>query len=90
MGKIKLYWPLFMSLVLLIILAIIKTEEIYEVNNILFAIAYILLAISFPYVVIKEAERFRRQGRYKTTYRLTFGAGFICSMFLLKAIEYLF
>lgn len=84
------YIPIIIGVFLLATFYFLEAQNKLEVNNFVYFLIYLLLGLGFPYCLFIESEKFRKKGKYKTVYRLTFGAGFICSMFLLEALNTLF
>jgi hypothetical protein len=90
MKKLKVYFPLLACFTFFLTLTLLKVLHICIVNDLLLSISYLLLAISFTYVLAKEAEIFRLKDKHKVSFRLMYVGGFISFSLLVKSIEYFF
>ncbi|MCW1735150.1 hypothetical protein [Anaerorudis cellulosivorans] len=88
--QIKIGWPFIAAAIIFILLVIFSTSGVYNVSDILFGAAYILLAITVTYTCNKAAKRFQKNGKYESCARLLYGAGLLSGLWLCEAIEYLF
>lgn len=88
--QIKIGWPFIAAAIIFILLVIFSTSGVYNVSDILFGAAYILLAITVTYTCNKAAKRFQKNGNYGSSARLLYGAGLLTGLWLCEAIEYLF
>jgi 4-amino-4-deoxy-L-arabinose transferase-like glycosyltransferase len=88
--QIKIGWPFIAAAIIFILLVIFSTSGVYNVSDILFGAAYILLAITVTYTCNKAAKRFQKNGKYESCARLLYGAGLLTGLWLCEAIEYLF
>ena len=59
-----------------------------NISELIDCLLYLFMALSLPYTAIVEAEKARKNGNHKKTYRLTFAAGMICFMFLQISLKY--
>ena len=62
--QIKIGWPFIAAAIIFILLVIFSTSGVYNVSDILFGAAYILLAITVTYTCNKAAKRFQKNGKY--------------------------
>ena len=88
--QIKIGWPFIAAAIIFILLVIFSTSGLYNVSDILFGAAYILLAVTVTYTCYKAAKRFQINGKYGSCARLLYGAGLLSGLWLCEAIEYLF
>ena len=88
--QIKIGWPFIAAAIIFILLVIFSTSGVYNVSDILFGAAYILLAITVTYTCNKAAKRFQKNGKYESCARLLYRAGLLTGLWLCEAIEYLF
>jgi hypothetical protein len=85
--KYKHYIPLLFFAIVQISFNIISILKDAKLSHGLYALVQLGLAISFVYVLTKEAKKFQAKGKYGTVYRLMFAAGFACCAFLFSALR---
>lgn len=88
--QIKIGWSFIAAAIIFILLVIFSTSGVYNVSDILFGAAYILLAITVTHTCYKAAKRFQKNGKYGSCARLLYGAGILSGLWLCEAVKYLF
>ncbi len=83
-------WTFVVSAGIFIILTVLSATGIYDVSNILFGLAKILLALTITYTSVNESKSFYKKGKYFASNRFVYGAGFLSGLWLYDAIQYLF
>ncbi|MGV8093038.1 MAG: hypothetical protein AB2L24_14365 [Mangrovibacterium sp.] len=58
-----------------------------DIPNWATAATSLCIGFSFAYALTKEAKKFQSKGKYGSVYRIMFGAGAICAMFIFEALR---
>lgn len=88
--QLRISWTFAIAAVIFILLVIFSTSGLYDVNNIFFGVAKILLAVTITYTCVKVSKSFQKKGKYSAATWFTYGAGLLSGLWLYDAIQYLF
>lgn len=88
--QLKVSWAFAIAACIFILLVIFSTSGLYNVPDIFWGIAYILLAVTLTITCLKASKRFQQKGRYATCSRLMYVAGLLSGLWLYEAIKHLF
>lgn len=87
--QFKISWTFIVAAIIFVLIVLFRTMDIYNVNDVILGIAYILLAVTLTFTCNKAAGRFQRKGRYNTGVRLMYAAGLLSGLWLYEAIKLL-
>lgn len=88
--QFKISWTFLVATIIFVLIVLFRTKDIYNVNDVILGIAFILLAVTVTYTCINVAGKFQRKGRYNTSMRFMYAAGLLSGLWLYEAIKYLF
>ncbi len=88
--QLRTSWTFAVAVGIFILLTVLSTTRIYDVSNIFFGVAKILLAVTITYTCVKVSKSFHKKGKYSTSTLFTYGAGLLSGLWLYDAIQYLF
>ncbi|MFA7104035.1 MAG: hypothetical protein WC165_02700 [Dysgonamonadaceae bacterium] len=88
--QFKISWPFLIATVILIVLVILSTSGIYDVNDFLFGIIDLLLAGTFSYACIMGGKESYKNRKYWRIVLIVYGAGLLSGLFVYEAIDRLF
>ncbi|MDD3900235.1 MAG: hypothetical protein VB024_06170 [Dysgonamonadaceae bacterium] len=88
--QFKISWPFLIAAVIFIVLVTLSTSGIYDVNDFLFAIIYLLLAGTFSYACIMAGKELYKNRKYGRIVLIVYGAGLLSGLFVYEAIDLLF
>ena len=79
----KDYWTFAVATAILIVLSLLP-----NVNDDFIGISLLLVAGTLTYITVKVTKRFKKEGK-GNNYLMIYAAGFLSSMWVMEAIEYL-
>ena len=88
--QIKVFWPFAVAVLFFILLVLLSVAGTFNVSDVLFGIAYILLTITLVLSTFSATKKINKPGGHRTTQWMLFAAGLLSGFWLQSAINYLF
>ncbi|MFA7493301.1 MAG: hypothetical protein WCZ43_07290 [Proteiniphilum sp.] len=88
--QLKTGWTFIVTVILFVLLAYFSTSGLYNVSNMLWGSAYLLLAVTLTFTCVNASKKFKEQGRFGTYGRLLYAAGLLSGLWLYEAIKCFF
>ena len=87
--QFKLSWPLLVVVIIFILLVILSVNSIYDIQDSLFGIIYLLLAGTFSYACIIAGKDMFKKGKYRNLVPIIYGARLLSGIWAYEAINLL-
>lgn len=88
--QFRLSWTFAVAAGIFILITILSTTGTYNVSNIFFGAAKILLAVTITYTCVKVSKSLQKKGKHSISIWFAYGAGLLSGIWLYEAIQYLF
>lgn len=88
--QLRTSWTFAVAAGIFILITILSTTGIYDVSNIFFGVAKILLAVTITYTCVKVSKSLQKKGKYSASMWFAYGAGLLSGLWFYEGIKYLF